>query len=82
MSMKVKSKRSKACDIPGKVKETVFERDKGCCIVCGRPGFPNAHYLSRARGGLGIEQNIVTLCPDCHFEYDNGKELAKYKFKE
>ncbi len=34
---------------------------------------PNAHYISRAHGGLGIEQNVVTLCQDCHHNYDNGK---------
>jgi 5-methylcytosine-specific restriction endonuclease McrA len=77
--MSYKSKRSKACDIPQKVREIVGERDGHCCIVCGRQGVPNAHYISRARGGLGIPQNIVTLCPRCHNEYDNGKERAKYK---
>ena len=34
---------------------------------------PNAHYISRAHGGLGIEENIVTLCLDCHNNYDNGR---------
>ena len=77
--MNYKSKRSKACDIPPKVKQVVWERDNHCCIVCGQPGFPNAHYISRAKGGLGIEQNIVTLCPQCHDEYDNGKNPMKYK---
>ena len=32
-------------------------------------------------GGLGIEQNIVTLCPTCHHEFDNGKNRAYYKEK-
>ena len=35
---------------------------------------PNAHYLSRAHSGLGIEENIVTLCMKCHHNYDNGKD--------
>ena len=34
---------------------------------------PNAHYISRAHGGLGIEENVVTLCQDCHNNYDNGR---------
>ena len=32
-------------------------------------------------GGLGIEQNVVTLCMKCHNDYDNGnyrKELGNY----
>lgn len=78
----MKSKRSKACDISQKVKQTVWERDNHCCIVCGNPyAMPNAHYISRAHGGLGIEQNIVTLCQNCHFAYDNSAQrpyLKKY----
>lgn len=75
----MKSKRAKACDIPKSVKDRVWERDGGRCVVCGdhRYAMPNAHYISRAKGGLGIEQNIVTLCSSlspnkCHYRYDSG----------
>lgn len=68
----MKSRRSKACDIPQKVKQAVWERDGHCCIYCGRTyAMPNAHYIPRSNGGLGIEQNIVTLCADCHNNTDN-----------
>ncbi len=81
-----KSARSKATDIPKKVKDRVYKRDDGCCIICGKPGMPNAHYISRQRGGLGIEQNIVTLCHNCHYAYDFGdakqREACKYIIKE
>lgn len=40
---------------------------------------PNAHYISRGRGGLGIEQNIVTLCWKCHNEFDNGCNREEYR---
>ena len=74
-----KSKRSKATDIPMKVKEAVWERDGHCCIICGNyHAMPNAHYISRAQGGLGIEQNIVTLCLRCHEQYDNGDKRELY----
>lgn len=66
-----KSKMSKACDISHKVKETVWERDCHMCIYCGRPtAMPNAHFIPRSKGGLGIEENIVTLCHNCHYNYD------------
>lgn len=71
--MQYKSRRAKATDIPMKVKETVYERDGGRCIVCGKQGMPNAHYIRRSQGGLGIEQNVVTLCTTCHNDFDNGK---------
>ena len=67
-----KSERSKACDIPRSVKNAVWARDHLRCILCGSPNaMPNAHFISRAEGGLGIEQNIVTLCGECHDEYDH-----------
>ena len=67
-----KHKETKATSISPKVKNKVKARDGGRCIICGAPGLPNAHYIRRSQGGLGIEENIVTLCPKCHHDYDNG----------
>lgn len=71
----MKSKRARACDISAKVKREVWERDNHRCIICGSPqAMPNAHYIPRSRGGLGIPENIVTLCTmgGCHYKYDFG----------
>lgn len=65
-------KMTKATAIPESVKRKVYARDRGKCVVCGAPGIPNAHYIRRSQGGLGIEENIVTLCPKCHHDFDNG----------
>lgn len=65
-----KSRRAKACDISRSVKRAVYARDGGICILCGRPGLPNAHFIPRSHNGLGIEENILTLCPECHMRYD------------
>ena len=88
-------KRTKALEIPMKVKKAVAERDScdghPCCIWCGTPAptenplaFSNAHYISRGQSGLGIEENILTLCPGCHREYDNTteREVMKGVFKK
>ena len=84
----MKTKRSKATDIPMSVKMAVFERDNGCCVICGNSYnvMPNAHYISRAKGGLGIEQNIFTACTrltknDCHYKFDNGTKEEKEMLK-
>ena len=62
-----KSKRSRKCDINKATKNAVWERDGHKCIICGSPfAMPNAHFIPRSSGGLGIEQNIVTLCAKCH----------------
>lgn len=76
----MKLKRSKATDISHKVKKIVWERDNHRCIICGfNQAMPNAHYISRAQGGLGIEENIVTLCNACHNYYDNSTQRPIYK---
>lgn len=83
------SKRSKACDISQRVKEAVFKRDNGRCVICGNHVnvMPNAHYISRQDGGLGIEENVFTACTrltenDCHYKYDNGTEEEKETCRE
>ena len=56
-----KSQRSKATDIPQKVKKAVFLRDEGKCVICGNSQnvMPNAHYISRQNGGLGDRKSVV-----------------------
>ena len=54
-------------------KHKVHERDGGCCILCGMPvhwSLSNAHIVPRSKGGLGSEENVVTLCQPCHFTLD------------
>ena len=78
----MKSKRAKACDITQKVKDRVWERDGGKCIICGsRYAMPNSHYIRRSQNGKGIEENIVTMCQRCHTDYDQGsgrQSIAAY----
>ena len=67
------NKRTKAVAITQDTKKIVHERDQGCCILCGTPvttAYSSAHYVPRSKGGLGIKENIVTLCFDCHAMFD------------
>lgn len=80
----MKSRRAKATDIPQKVKQAVWERDGGRCVVCGNAHnvMPNAHFIPRSKGGLGIEENIVTLCSNlttncCHHKFDYGTKQER-----
>lgn len=76
----MKSRRTKALEIPPKVKANVYKRDGGCCVCCGSPmGQPNAHYIPRSQSGLGIEENILTLCWPCHLQYDQSTERKRMK---
>ena len=85
--------RTTALAIPRRVKLEVAARDSvqrwPCCILCGKPAptsnalaFSCAHYISRAQGGLGIEENILTLCFDCHREYDGERRQELRPFLE
>ena len=76
----MKAKRTKACDISKRVKEKVWERDNHCCVICGSTSaMPNAHFIPRSKGGLGIEENIITLCNDCHRKFDQSDERIQIK---
>lgn len=81
-------KMTQATSITPEVKLAVWHRDRRKCIICGKTtgAEPNAHYISRAQGGLGIEENIVTLCygpgsNHCHDMYDNGDRKTRMQFK-
>lgn len=67
-------KRTKAMAISKAVKDRVWERDGHCCIWCGSPyAAPEAHFIARSQGGLGAEENILTLCRECHRRYDQSR---------
>ena len=76
------SKRAKALAISTETKRIVFERDGGVCLWCGGWGVPEAHYISRAHGGLGIPENILTLCRRCHEMYDFGHRRERDRMRE
>lgn len=75
--MSSKHKRTKACGIGEKTKRIVFKRDDGLCIFCCRYGKPEAHIIPRSQGGLGVPQNIITVCRKCHDKLDNSTEREK-----
>ena len=75
------SRRSEACEITPAVRRAVEERDGHRCIFCGRSGRGEAHFIGRAHGGLGVEENILTVCRYCHNEMDNGKDRVYYVAK-
>lgn len=75
-----KGKRTKACEIKPKVRHEVEERDKHQCIFCGSfYARGEGHYIARSQGGLGIPQNLITVCRKCHGEMDNGMNTKRYR---
>jgi len=74
--------------IPEKVKDAVWERDEGRCVACrvldktGWQPYPEAHFIPRSKGGLGIEENILTLCRPHHHQFDQGTKHQRDKMRE
>ena len=62
-----------------KTRKLIKNRDKHQCINCGSTFWLTiAHvFVSRAHGGLGVEQNGVVLCQSCHHTLDNGRDGKK-----
>ena len=74
---------TKMTAIPAKVKAIVAQRDcahgPATCIICGAPGGPHCHIVRRSQGGMGVEQNIVTLCNPCHYALDEGAFMDRLR---
>lgn len=78
------SKRAKALAISEETKDKVWCRDAGRCVWCrlsgqwtGYRAFPEAHFISRSMGGLGIPENVLTLCRPHHDQFDHGTRLQR-----
>lgn len=92
MSKKFKSikfKKTVPTEISFDVKMKVLKRDNGRCVVCGSTHNveANAHYIPRSEGGMGIEENIVTLCNNesknkCHYKFDFGTDEERKEIGE
>lgn len=81
-------KDTKARDFDRKTKIAISKRDSidgwPCCVFCraaapAELSWSNAHYIARSQGGLGIEENGLTLCPICHRNYD--QTTARFKMR-
>lgn len=79
---RLSSKRSKALAISPTVKRIVYIRDGGRCVYCMAEGLPEAHYIPRSQGGLGVPENILTLCRSCHDRFDNGDRQTREGMRE
>ena len=81
-------KRTKALAISEEVKDRVWERDEGRCVACqylgntGWQAYPEAHFIPRSKSGLGIEENVLTLCRPHHYQFDNGTYRQREKMRQ
>lgn len=63
---------TRATSISTATKKAVWQRDFCRCVLCGSINAgPHCHFVRRAQGGLGVEQNIWTGCDICHRRFDS-----------
>lgn len=65
-----------------KLNSSIYKRDGGICVICGRfvmPGTKYHHEPCGARKSDEIEKGVV-LCNDCHYERHFGK-VKEYRRK-
>ncbi len=78
---RISSRQAQAHAISEETRRAVEERDGGLCVWCKKPGRPEAHYIPRSRGGLGIPENILTLCRQCHTAFDQGRREERDRMR-
>lgn len=57
--------------IPARLRFLVLRRDGFRCVYCGRAASGGLvlhidHVLPKSRGGVDVEDNLVTACSDCN----------------
>jgi hypothetical protein len=49
-----------------------------CCVLCGRYGVQVSHSnIDRGKGQKSSPDLTAALCPKCHGDIDNGKDLVQ-----
>lgn len=65
-------------------KEAVLNRDNYTCQCCGKKHtrLEVHHIIYRSKGGTDYENNLITLCKDCHSKVHDGKLTIDKKSKK
>lgn len=66
-------------------RKQAFERDNGCCVICGSScGLQCHHIIFRSQGGLSELRNLACLCMQCHNQAHGvfAKEIRKHLLEE
>lgn len=54
-------------NIDNTTRKRVYRRDGWRCALCDSTRYIQVHHIvPRGKGGPGTEQNLITLCADCH----------------
>jgi len=61
----------------GKLREKILRRDNWRCQICGsRINLQVHHHYFRSHSGEDRDENLITLCYDCHSKAHHVKVLS------
>lgn len=63
------------------VRQRVLDRDNYQCVACGMGGENRLqlhHILFRSQGGTHVDENLCTLCKNCHDDVHAGLLAVAY----
>lgn len=65
-------------------REAILNRDGYACQICSKKHtrLEVHHIIFRSQGGTDDEDNLITLCEDCHVGIHNGKIVLNKKSKK
>lgn len=65
-------------------KEAILHRDNYTCQICGKKNIRLEvhHIIYRSQGGTDDENNLITLCENCHKDIHDGKIVLTKKPKK
>jgi 5-methylcytosine-specific restriction endonuclease McrA len=65
-------------------REAILNRDNYTCQICGKKNIRLEvhHIIYRSQGGTNDENNLITLCEDCHNAIHDGKIVLTKKSKK
>lgn len=63
-----------------RTRKWAYERDNGCCVICGARATEVHHIVFRSQMGLSNLSNLACLCAECHRNAHgvHAKEIRKY----
>ena len=78
-----RSQRSLATKITPDVRQDVKVRDNGMCRICGTMENIELHHaiFPRSQGGLGVANNLISLCQFHHRQYHDGNGYISEEIK-
>lgn len=60
------------------IREIILNRDNQTCVYCGNPATHVDHIVPVSKGGLHVENNLVSACERCNKSKNNRDFLTWY----